>query len=1321
MSKVSIVLDGGTVVTAANTPVTPTTIYIGNTNNGASGPFNGYIRVLASYSSLSDGDLDTISAVSAPLTITTLSSLNAVVNQTLEGLTNVATAQVTASAVVNQSLGALGQSFASTVVDAATTTQTLGALQQTLAATIPDTAAVAQTLATLSQTATAISGYVLNPIDKHPDIVLSGGNLTATYTTSNTSGNVNVRGTQPGSTGRYFEVTFGTIVTGQVAGAGIGLANLSQSLTGYPGDPNSVGWFGTDGYAEWPGSGFSNNFGTFTTSNVLGVLLKASSVEFYKTGTLVGTATALPSGSLYPVISLANNTDAGTANFGATALSYLPAGATSWDGTQTSGTRTAVVAQTLGGLVQTTPAAVTVAGVVAQTLGALSQTATATAIDTAAVAQTLGALTQTATATVKVAAAVTQTLGTLGQTTTVTVQDTASVSQTLGTLQQTLATAVADAAAVAQTLGVLGQTATAAATDTATTSQTLGVLNQTATAIHQAASAVVDQTLGALGQTATAAATDTAAVAQTLDALQQAVTAAATVAATTAQTLGALQQLASAQVTDTVTFQDNLGALQQTATGAVQVNAAVTQLLGSLGQTATAAVVGQALIDQVLPGLDQNFFSSQSAHATVAQILGDLVQAATDTVDVTAAVAQTLGGLTQLTGATVDVLINTIQTLGSLAQAASATAPSVEIDALVAQSLGVLQQAVSGEVPVATAVSQVLTSLGQLVSDTVLNRATVAQLLQGLQQAATVVAPPPTTIMPESVVFVMYEQRILVVPTESRTLMVPGMYTPAGILPPVIRLRSQHLLESLQQIATAHSPLLQVGDALALEDGTGVILLESGERLLLEEYVASVISIGGAQTLPSLQQTITARGPLGTTLNPGDKSVNINLTNSNLTAASNSGSGMVRATKPGGANRYFEFIFSSITSTFGSSGVGVASLSQNLASYMGDPNGAGYFQNGYAEWLGSGTGISWPGFTTGDVLGIRLRVAATGGTGVTWNAADKSANITLSGGNLIATAAGSGNVRANTAGSAGRYYEIVWNSHTIPGFGLATAAQSLSAYPGDPNAIGFFGNGYVEWPGSGTSNSTSISWIDGDVMGILLGSSNAQLIKNGTLVYTVNVLPSGPLYPILSMSSGESATANFGATAMGFLPVGATSWDGSRTNAGTTTTTWNTSDQSGLTFSNGDLTATGTGTGGGQVRATRSGTPNRYFEVHIDADARPGSVYVGLANTSQTLLSGYASDPNGICYFDNTYAEWPGSGFSGLGAAYGAGDTIGVELLASSAQLYKNGTLQVSALLPAGALFPIVGLYDATTSSVTANFGATAFANLPSGAVGWNT
>jgi hypothetical protein len=183
----------------------------------------------------------------------------------------------------------------------------------------------------------------LNPSDKSADITLSSDNLGFSGTTT-PGHNYNVRGTQAGAAGRYFEVTYSTVIAGS-SGPGIGVANLSQSLSTYPGDPNAIGWF-SNGYAEWPGSGYSTTWPTFAAGDVLGVYRRTSTVEFFKNGGIIGTATSLPSGALYPIISPANIGDAGTVNFGATALSYLPLGATSWDGSQT-GTDTVARSGTL--------------------------------------------------------------------------------------------------------------------------------------------------------------------------------------------------------------------------------------------------------------------------------------------------------------------------------------------------------------------------------------------------------------------------------------------------------------------------------------------------------------------------------------------------------------------------------------------------------------------------------------------------------------------------------------------------------------------------------------------------------------------------------------------------------------------------------------------------------------------------------------------------------------------------------------------------------------------------------------------------------------
>jgi hypothetical protein len=55
--RVSISLNGSAATTAANTPVTPTSLYFGNTNNGASGFLNGHVRKIDSYSTLTDAAL----------------------------------------------------------------------------------------------------------------------------------------------------------------------------------------------------------------------------------------------------------------------------------------------------------------------------------------------------------------------------------------------------------------------------------------------------------------------------------------------------------------------------------------------------------------------------------------------------------------------------------------------------------------------------------------------------------------------------------------------------------------------------------------------------------------------------------------------------------------------------------------------------------------------------------------------------------------------------------------------------------------------------------------------------------------------------------------------------------------------------------------------------------------------------------------------------------------------------------------------------------------------------------------------------------------
>lgn len=187
-----------------------------------------------------------------------------------------------------------------------------------------------------TNTAAAVSslvGVTWNPSDKSVDVTLSGGNLTATRSSTSTGVNdVQARANTGRTSGGYFEIVFSTVVGG-AHNPGIGLGNLSQSVNDYPGHTaNSIGWF-ANGFFRGPTGVQSTP--TFGVGDVIGCELTASTAKFYKNGTLVATESSLPTGTLYPIISVASVTDAGTANFGATAMAYLPTGVVSWDGTRT--------------------------------------------------------------------------------------------------------------------------------------------------------------------------------------------------------------------------------------------------------------------------------------------------------------------------------------------------------------------------------------------------------------------------------------------------------------------------------------------------------------------------------------------------------------------------------------------------------------------------------------------------------------------------------------------------------------------------------------------------------------------------------------------------------------------------------------------------------------------------------------------------------------------------------------------------------------------------------------------------------------------------
>lgn len=126
-------------------------------------------------------------------------------------------------------------------------------------------------------------------------------------------------------------------------------------------------------------------------------------------------------------------------------------------------------------------------------------------------------------------------------------------------------------------------------------------------------------------------------------------------------------------------------------------------------------------------------------------------------------------------------------------------------------------------------------------------------------------------------------------------------------------------------------------------------------------------------------------------------------------------------------------------------------------------------------------------------------VAAGGGGGspTTWNPSDKSANMTLSGGNLIATAAADNvGVRsvASVAASQKVYFEHVLTSvGPDQPVGFAKTSSTLGGIPGLETGLSFGVNKpgfYYDQASADHNTSITASWATGDNIGVAYDSVN---------------------------------------------------------------------------------------------------------------------------------------------------------------------------------------------------------------------------------------
>lgn len=140
------------------------------------------------------------------------------------------------------------------------------------------------------------------------------------------------------------------------------------------------------------------------------------------------------------------------------------------------------------------------------------------------------------------------------------------------------------------------------------------------------------------------------------------------------------------------------------------------------------------------------------------------------------------------------------------------------------------------------------------------------------------------------------------------------------------------------------------------------------------------------------------------------------------------------------------------------------------------------------------------------MIGVPGGIAIVGAPGATttFNPADKSAHITLSGGNLIATGDGAGGgddlVRSTTSKTVGKlYFEgNLTTGGTEFAIGLANSTATLTAFLGtDNNGIGIFKSGHIFRNGSNVLSGPAFA--NGDIVGVAIDFPNNLIwFRNNT-------------------------------------------------------------------------------------------------------------------------------------------------------------------------------------------------------------------------------
>jgi hypothetical protein len=203
-------------------------------------------------------------------------------------------------------------------------------------------------------------------------------------------------------------------------------------------------------------------------------------------------------------------------------------------------------------------------------------------------------------------------------------------------------------------------------------------------------------------------------------------------------------------------------------------------------------------------------------------------------------------------------------------------------------------------------------------------------------------------------------------------------------------------------------------------------------------------------------------------------------------------------------------------------------------------------------------GVSLIGFQAG------MMALVSGAGGVTWNPADKSADVTLSAANLTMTRSTAGSAwstaRATTSKASGKWYFEVRVDTAVADMmiGIAPSSLVLTNYPGsDTTSFGFYslnGNKYNNSIGA----AYGASYTTADVIGVAYDatagkvwfSKNNVWIASGDPATGINPAYTGvaaSMFPASGIYEGGSAAALTGrfkaASITGTIPTGFASWE----------------------------------------------------------------------------------------------------------------------------------------------------------------------------------